>query len=222
MPNLDFIKNKISNRSFDYDFYNHILELLQDLYEDKDLKGHLHPLGFTIITLQNWNNNERLRIHIWAKEGRKYNNNQSWIHNHEYSVFSLVLLGNLLNTKYKIIKDSQNRSLPIFNVAYDRMNSDLVLTNDTCDISVISNDNLDFGQFYYIPNWEFHKVEVPTNQITCTLVWNFDKEIGSPCVLGTDNMNQKFLPYERVEYNQEQLRMLLYEVITYIKAVIYK
>lgn len=215
---VEQIIDKYIKRVFDLKFYSMLLELLNECIRDKKLTGVLHPLGFIIITFKDWKNDQRFRLHIWPKVGRKYNNDQLWIHNHEYSVDSLVINGSLTNFRYDVDKDALQRSFPIYNVFYNSNNSDLIATNETCNVLLTKKEKLISGSFYTIKRWNYHLVKVEEDNIACTLVLNYEKDISTGYVIGSKGILKPVFPYARDYYDATELRNLLLTLISNLTA----
>lgn len=206
----DLVKNIIHQLKcgvYSANFNDSLVELLKREQAENNIFGVFHPLGFVIITLQDWSGGERLRLHIWPPDERKYNDGHTWIHNHGYSVISKVLIGKLTNYEY-VISDFTS-GCPVYDVSYVGNNSDLKITEKTCQVKLFSTVELANGSSYRLEKWKYHKVFVPENDITCTLILNFDKDFDSGNVLGTDEGNKDFLPFERINYNPLKLGLLL-------------
>jgi len=187
----------------DVNFSTTFNDLLHEIKLSHDIKGLWHPLGFITLTLQNWHNNERLRLHIWHNVERRLNQGKMWIHNHEYNIVSLVLCGEIVNKRYQKL-DCENGKLQVYNVIHKEQNSDLIATDYYCDLELTSVEQIKSGQFYSLNRTEFHSSEVSLNDITATLVLNIDKQESSPQIIGNEKNNSKEYIYKR-EYCHPKL-----------------
>lgn len=208
---VENIKNSLKSKSVDLDFYSSLLSILQSIRIDDDLSAVWHPLGFIIITIQDWHFGERVRIHIWPKSIRNYNQGRNWIHNHEYNINSLVLLGEVINKKYTLSK--KNTGLPTYNVMHKGANSDLILTKKFCEVKFLSSEKIKKGKVYSIKKNEYHLSETKTEIVTSTIVLNSKKSKQSPTIVGNSKNNDSFIKYERKSCDKVLLNDLISELI---------
>jgi hypothetical protein len=209
---IDYIKNSLKTEKINIEFYQVLIQYLESRLSNDDVHGLLHPLGFVILTLQDWCNGERLRIHIWQPDPKKYNN-RNWIHDHEYNIVSLVLKGVIINKKFNCVLGLENGKFPVYNVQRYENNSDLFNTNKFCEISYNSSEEILSGNLYSIKRGEFHLSEAVDNEVTCTLVLNSDKAISPPTVIGIKNDDRMEFIYQREYVDSIFLKNLLKDLI---------
>lgn len=214
---LNFIIDSLKNKSIDTDFYKILINIIESIIHKENLFGLWHPLGFIIITLQDWYRDERLRIHIWPASLRKYNNNKNWIHNHEYNITSLVLIGKIINNKYNFYFSEEEQQYPLYNVLHNGTNSDLVNTHKFCNIKFSTCEEIFSGQIYSIDKTEFHSSDTSLEEITCTLVLNKNKQTSSPNIVGEADYNQEKFIYKREFCDQNYLKSLLKKILVELK-----
>jgi len=210
---IDFIKKSLYNRQFTKGFYNSLLSVLKRLVGSRETSALWHPLGFVILTLQDWNLKDRLRIHIWTDTIRKYNQDRNWIHNHEYDIISLVLMGNIINERYQQVIKTDKESLPIYNVFHYENNSDLKITGNYCGLEFLSRDEVKKGEVYSISKGEFHLSETLPTEITSTIVLNTDKQLESPSIIGLRSKEDKVFAFKREACDRALLDRLIIRLV---------
>ncbi len=220
MENLpvENIKNCLKSKSIDSNFYHSLLSVLNNIKLDDNFSATWHPLGFIIITIQDWHLGERLRIHIWPKSIRKYNQGRNWIHNHEYNINSLVLVGKVINKRY--ILHRKSKGLPTYNVVHQGNNSDLIITGKFCEVKYLCSEEIKKGKVYTIKKSEYHLSETKTEIITATIVLNSEKSEESPTIIGIAEEKNSFFHYERKSCNKLFLNDLISELIKEVNKYI--
>jgi len=221
MPDLRIrrIIDQMTAENFDAGFYTLLAGLLADLLLKGDVQGVLHPLGFVIVTLQDWQHDQRLRLHLWPESGRIYNNNQLWIHNHQYAVTSLVLLGSLTNTNYRIDTRAASPGYVIYEVLYYDSNSDLVDHGSACNVLFKGERTYQTGEHYLLKRGDFHIADTEADRVSCSLVLNSDPGKEPALVLGAaDDARPEFI-FSRGQFDQERLRDLLSDLIPKVLAL---
>ncbi len=214
---IENIKASIKTGVINRDFYFSLISLIENQMIENKIFGVWHPLGFIVITLQDWTEEERLRIHIWPESKREFNQGVNWIHNHAYDIISLVLIGNITNQKFQLVNQGINSALPTFSVEYNGNNSDLKMLNYRSDIESISQEIISNGNIYSIKKWDFHLSETNINEMTATIVLNTNRDKESPIIIGGSKQNDTSIKFARDEYNDDILYAMLNKVLKKLK-----
>ena len=94
----------------------YLVERVKGWMERNDTNCLLHPHGFWVVLL-NKSETEEWRFHYWPKESRKTTGMPARIHTHNKVVESRILLGELKNTEYRLVR-MKSGGRPIYQVGY--------------------------------------------------------------------------------------------------------
>jgi hypothetical protein len=167
-----------------------------------------HPLGFYVALLGR-NETEEWRFHFWPKESRAVIGIPPGIHTHDYRVESRILQGKLINTIYNVAL-VKTGGQPIYVVSYggDRYASEtsnyLRQTTERVEPTVQRRDTLHCGDMYHIESHTYHKVTVPEQLETSTLVCMHGRSSGPVRVVGLDGYP------ETISFKREHNRALVF------------
>ncbi|MGZ5281625.1 MAG: hypothetical protein ACXWEY_05035 [Bacteroidia bacterium] len=147
-------------------------------------KIFFHPLGFIYSPLFTFDNKESIRLHIWDKENRHYQEPRMDIHNHYYTVNSYVLSGRIINNIfYKV--DHKPSNYTIYTGSYNE-NGERCLesTRETIYVEKVKEEIINPNSIYNITPEVLHSSHVDLNDFTCTIVYTENPGQPSTKVLG--------------------------------------
>lgn len=203
MTNIDDFCNKLDQRNITTNF---ILNEIQRL----NLKFIWHPLGFIMSTYL-FENNKKIRIHIWPKNYSKVQFPNWNIHNHIFDLTSWVLEGKILNTEYnsKYVEDS---SSCVYEVTYDFKHSILKKTiNKIKLIEKAKTINIK-GNKYSLKSDIFHSSILIGNKSALTLVLSVETDNKYPLVIGKCDSEEEYI-YCREEVSDDLLKEIIKTII---------
>lgn len=174
-----------------------ILDFL--IYDINNIYAEWHPLGFIYIKLIQDKNND-YRLHIWPKEIRSLNKTQHPIHNHIYSIESLVVSGNVGCETYSIDKKPISKT-KLYEVHYSNLGSKLVSTNELVNVEKKNISWTNAGNIYKIEKGDYHQSVVEQNTFAATVVKNYNKSDNiRPTVVVNDNDYSEYnCPIEKID-----------------------
>lgn len=181
--------------------------LLNEIRESK-LDFFWHPLGFVLGTYLS-HDKEKIRIHIWPKEGSQQQKPYWNIHNHVFHLTSWVLEGEITNQEYRIIND-QKPDKCIYKVSYQGSESCLLKTKQ--EISIVQEKkeiNCKGGVYRIGTNIFHHSMRTSVNS-ALTIVLSIKEELNSPLVIGDIHAKQEYR-YSRVAVDSNYLNNLINE-----------
>ena len=160
------------------------LIVLKKQIKDRSFREMIfHPLGFIYSKLYEFDNGESLRLHIWDKE-RFYQNPLMDIHNHFYTVNSLVLIGKIKNLLYQQ-NTSNDPNYAIYRGSYNAAGDrTLTKTNKSMFVFIQGEEVITQDKIYRITPIELHSSFVDPTNFTCTLVYTECPAKPTPIVLG--------------------------------------
>jgi len=181
--------------------------LLNEIRESK-LDFFWHPLGFVLGTYLS-NNKEKIRIHIWPKEGSQQQKPYWNIHNHIFHLTSWVLEGEITNQEYRIINDEKSDKC-IYKVNYQGNESCLFKTKRGISLEQEKKEIHGKGNVYKIGTDTFHHSIRTSINSALTVVLSIEEELKSPLVVGNKHAKQEYR-YPRVKVNSSYLKNLINE-----------
>lgn len=143
-----------------------------------------HALGFVHCTLHSMSAGT-LRLHIWPENTRSESEQRDKIHDHLFSLRSMILTGEVTNRLYRLdppeIALSTHR---MFEVLYQENRSELVATNNFFAPVVYAQSCHLKGDCYTVGSGEFHDSSVCPTRFTATLVATYEHTQMAPRMLG--------------------------------------
>jgi len=170
-----------------------------------------HPLGFVHVRLYA-EPGRSLRLHLWPR-GRRVLQEPLWlIHDHIFTLRSVILVGAVRNTVYEAI-ESEHARYRIYEVSYggpDSSRNKLTATSAlVLPRSTLSEGHV-AGAAYSIPPSVFHESVVSEDVCAATLVLTSDPLPLSPRVVG-DASAPSTISVERRRCSTDELRRVLAE-----------
>lgn len=143
-----------------------------------------HALGFVHCTLHSMSAGT-LRLHIWPENARSESEQRDKIHDHLFSLRSMILTGEVTNRFYRL--DPPETALPthrMFEVFYRENRSELVATNNCYAPVVYAQSCHQKGDCYTVRSGEFHDSSVCHTRLTATIVATYEHTQMAPRMLG--------------------------------------
>jgi len=176
-----------------------------------------HPLGFIYIELAK-EDSAIYRLHIWAKDVR-YTQEPNWpIHNHIYDIESYLIIGKIKQTTYNLVNAKENPSYPLYKIKYTKKGTIKEKLKESTDLEISDIKILNTGESYSFPKESFHRIDVPNDSLTATLVKSSAiNNNNSPIVVATEENKQKNLIYNKDILNNDLIIQLLTTIIETLK-----
>lgn len=184
----------IKNQLLDNVDYEVVIKELIPLLKKTNPTGKYHPLGFYSFHLCKFNENENLRLHIW-KDKSSVQSNELLIHNHIFNFKSLVLIGEIKNHKYQLIKQKQASGC-LYVVNYLNESSTLRKINNGFELLDEKVEIIEKGQYYQSYFSEFHKSTSEGKEMCATLLLTHNVSKEKPLVFSVNDLGDEIV-YQR-------------------------
>ena len=158
--NIRNIKNSLLNGEGD------LCTLICQLVDTSEHSLIWHPLGFMMLNVGTADS-MTLRMHIWPSTKRVQQEPAWLIHNHTFSLKSLVVFGNIKNTRYSVVPGNNNSCL--YEVSYSQKKSLLTKTDVKLCFKEKIVQNFKYRDIYEVESGKFHSSTVKENGTTVTL-----------------------------------------------------
>lgn len=147
-----------------------------------DRSGVWHPTGFVVVQL--WTEGGRcLRLHVWPATSRRLSEPCWPIHDHVWSLRSVILVGSLHTDVYQVLP---GRDHPLFEVQYaDGVKSKLVRQPRGVTLGSNGGQTCTSKCGYALPSRVFHSSAAERESLTATIVATWRDEHGWPYVVGS-------------------------------------
>jgi hypothetical protein len=147
----------------------------------------IHPLGFIHVDLGNDDQGCSLRLHIWDNSIDSSIHDKPVIHQHNRSIRSLVLCGEIVNTVYQVDFNISSATHSVYEVCYqrdsERMHDLIKYTGDSACALISYEHRILTGEYYDLDVTLFHRSFV-NNSFASTLVLAGKKQAIYPRILG--------------------------------------
>lgn len=183
------------------------IDLLNEIKNSK-LDFFWHPLGFLLGSYLA-KDKEKIRIHIWPKDGAQQQKPYWNIHNHIFHLTSWVLEGEITNQDYHIENDNQSSNC-IYQVNYLGTKSCLLKTNKEVRLEQKKQKVNKKGDVYIVETDIFHHSIRTSNTSALTVVLSIEEGHSSPLVIGDKYANDKY-EYSRIKVESKYLENLINE-----------
>jgi hypothetical protein len=117
----------------------------------------------------------RLTLHLWQPPYSAEELEDEIIHSHRFSFWSAILTGTLISENF----DAADEGLPFRRYSYvpeKKTKVNFYEFGGDAFLSPTGNTEQSAGTFYYLPNELIHRVLLPTDAMTCTLVLRGPRE----------------------------------------------
>lgn len=142
-----------------------------------------HPTGFVVATIARQHVGV-LRLHIWPDDERSYGEPLWPIHDHVWSLRSLVLVGQV-RSEHADVVDAQGGSFRRYAVRYEPGHqSQLVADGPPVRRDMVRSRSTPAGAMYTVQAGEFHASSAATGCLAATLVATQPTSRRYPFVLG--------------------------------------
>ncbi len=186
------------------------IDLLNEI-KDSKLDFFWHPLGFILGTYLS-NDKEKIRIHIWPKEGSQQQKPYWNIHNHIFHLTSWVLEGEITNQEYNVVEDNKSEK-SIYYVNYKGNESCLFKSNQQVRLEQKKPKIHSKGNVYSIKTDIFHHSIRTSKNSAITVVLSIEDEYyGQALVIGEKDAEQEYR-YSRIKVESNYLKNLINEFI---------
>ena len=144
-----------------------------------------HALGFIHCKLLHVDQGT-LRIHIWPKKLRNDAEQKYKIHDHIFSLKSLVICGHLKNITYQLrsVDDADEVDQKLFYVEYLNSGSRLRSSGKHFQSSVVEEMVVRSNEIYNVERGVFHESVVSDGELVATFVATYNHCAGVPQMLG--------------------------------------
>lgn len=171
-----------------------------------------NPNGFYVARLYTNDDGRNIRLHIWPRVGRWLQDERLMIHDHVYSLRSLVLCGRLMNEYFHVEQINDHATYRFYEVKYDKHSSWLEGTQTSVKIRKYRTVEYDLGTVYTIDSDTFHLARVSADMLTATLVLTSSPLNKAPSVVGPSDYPHKIV-FERRGVESKSTRKLLTELL---------
>lgn len=208
MRNMESLLDLVESESIDFDA---VLRLFEHLSSDMaQCEAYAHPYGFSVFNLFDDGSGGVLRLHVWSNDRRAIAESEFDIHDHVYSLSSVIICGSISQTTYSIGKGEPNSTYYIG--SYGENSSTISPTNDTVHVVATSVQTFLAGHRYQLPSGQLHSV-VPSQDTSATLVATRRSiERLAPMILGPIGRKEA-RTFERERLSLERKTMLLDEAL---------
>ena len=165
-----------------------LIEQVKGWMKKDDISCLLHPHGFWVVLL-NRSETEEWRFHYWPKESRKTTGMPARIHTHDKIVESRILVGELKNIEYNLVK-VKSGGQPIYQVVYDgdkyfQETSNVLRKTDERAVAIARVEEiLRVGNSYRVEAHTYHEAIVAEGVEAATIVCMHSPVAGGAKVLG--------------------------------------
>lgn len=141
-----------------------------------------HPLGFVHFTIP-FNDHEAIRLHIWPSLERQYQQPIWPIHDHNFTLSSRVIVGQIENSVFDVCPAPHGDSV-IYEVNYADGAS--ILTKNTTHVTSTLLHTKTYGQGmpYTVEQGTFHTSKAELSEISATIVIPSASNLNQPKVIG--------------------------------------
>ncbi|UFH60467.1 hypothetical protein [Sulfurovum mangrovi] len=167
-----------------------------------------HPLGFIIGTYLN-NGREKIRIHIWPKDGGKKQLPYWNIHDHIFDLKSWVLKGEITNIEYDVINDNSSTKC-FYDVKYIENQSLMTKSEQHISYKISKKETYAEGEIYTIDAGIFHTSEKTNIGNALTVVLSINTDIKTPKVIGEEEGENSY-QYNRNKVDSSYIKELINE-----------
>ncbi len=164
-----------------------MLSILNQVIKDDDVlarvagRSYRHVNHFDKIVLVDADaiRGHRLTLHLWRPPYSETELNDELIHDHRFSFWSAILTGNLISQAFRTVDEAglefrSYRYIPERRAATTRVNFYEFCGHARLKRTEIST--MSVGESYYLPYESIHRVLLPRDGMTCTLVLRGPRE----------------------------------------------
>jgi hypothetical protein len=164
-----------------------MLSILNQVIEDDDAlarvagRSYRHVNHFDKIVLVDADaiRGHRLTLHLWRPPYSEAELNDELIHDHRFSFWSAILTGNLVSQAFGIADEAGLEFRSYRYIPERRASSTRVNFYEFCGYARLKRteiSTMSVGESYYLPRESIHRVLLPQDSMTCTLVLRGPRE----------------------------------------------
>jgi len=142
-----------------------------------------HPTGFVVAKVEVFERG-MLRLHVWPDDDRVFGEPHWPVHDHVFSLQSLVLMGSVFSREHEVVDDPAG-TMRRWAVDYgEGRDSQLVPEGNPVSVRAGQPVTTGPGNTYGVAAGRFHTSSVPEGQLAATLVATRATDRRRPFVLG--------------------------------------
>jgi hypothetical protein len=152
-----------------------------------------HALGFIHCEIASFTQGS-LRLHIWPSQDRHSQEQIDKIHDHIFSLTSLVLCGTIKNDTYTVDEVSKSEaSNQSYKVKYQPNSAELQATGNYFKKTLKHQDEIKKNESYTVLAGDFHQSTVTDGTFVATIVATYDHVKLSPRLLGSIDRSESIV-----------------------------
>jgi hypothetical protein len=124
-----------------------------------------------------------MRLHVWAPQSVRLQDDAFKIHDHVFEVRSHIICGSITHIPYDVTPSPEG-NYEVYRVTYEDSVSTMSAAGNLVDVQLLSPVTYKTGEGYIFPAHRFHTTAVSPDLLCATLVRPVRQEPGYPRVLG--------------------------------------
>lgn len=186
-----------------------VLDFVINNYEYFD--PNWHALGFIHCKLMEFCEGT-LRLHIWEAEEKHPDEQKEKIHDHLFSLNSLVIYGTVKNEYFDVSESSVDKFTHYaYTVKYGDKSSCLQLSDKVYNVKGEEDNIIKSGEYYGVNSSRFHRSSIIDGSTALTLVATYDHLKKEPTTLSNiqldDNKRRDFISYDKLKWRDKLLKI---------------
>jgi hypothetical protein len=206
---LDKLAELVTKKAPPEEVFQLLREAVSDAYGS--IRAFRHPFGFVHFQLGSSNDRRVCRLHVWPRERQKVQAETLFIHNHVYEFVSLVLRGQLTDSRFGCHATDEVSRHKFFSVRYENDVSILEQTENFANVELIEILERLGSSYYSVTRNDFHSVVVAPGKFAASLVVASPPSTDRPLVIGPSDVTEPFR-FQREDVSAEFRSELLSEL----------